>query len=157
MAEVVLLQWPEDSVAGAVLARAGDPVLYLVEPDGEPPRSLTCLEDWVRTSADARDVSARRDALQLRALAHQTPPRIDAGRTLHYRGGRLVLDPTEALLAGELALRFGELVPDPELARIVPAGEPSLRHQMTRLRARLRTVDLQVSRIRRQGYVLKPR
>jgi DNA-binding response OmpR family regulator len=68
-----------------------------------------------------------------------------------------MLTPTEARLAAELAKRFGELVPDGDLAKIVRVGEPPVRIHMTRLRAQLRAMGLHVSRVRGQGYLMKSR
>ena len=75
----------------------------------------------------------------------------------HYHGRSLLLTATEARLAGELARRFGDVVPDADLVALLPGGERAVRNDMTRLRARLRTTGLQVSRIPRRGYQLTSR
>ena len=69
-------------------------MLYLVGADDDPPMPTTCLEDWVRLPGDDRDLHARVAVLELRAAAHDAPPRVDDHGRLHYRGRLL------ALLAG---------------------------------------------------------
>ena len=155
MAEVMLVRWPEEGEEGARLAEAGAAVLYLIDADGDPPTPTTCLEDWVRLPGDDRDVSARVSALERRAAAHHAPPRVDEQGRLHYRGALVVLSLDEASMADALAQRFGTVVPDNELVSETANGSPSLRHRMTQLRARLRSVNLSITRVRRQGYVLR--
>jgi DNA-binding response OmpR family regulator len=159
MAEVVLVRWPEDGDEGLRLATAGVAVLYLLDGDEDPPRPTTCMEDWVRLPGDDRDLSARVAALELRALSHQSTPRVDERGRLHYRGELVPLPEDEARLAGVLAAHFGTLVPDELLAAEAGYRESpgSLRTPMTQLRSRLRLVGLAVRRIRRRGYVLQGR
>ena len=157
MAEVMLVRWPEDGDDGARLADAGVPVLYLLDGDADPPTPTTCLEDWVRLPGDDRDVSARVEALERRAVAHQAPPRVDEHGLLHYRGGSIVLADDHARLADVLAGHFGSLVPDSELVEQLSPHSVSLRHQMSQLRALLRPLSLSVTRVRRQGYLLPRR
>jgi DNA-binding response OmpR family regulator len=130
-------------------------VLNLVDGDGDPPAPGGCLEDWVRLPGDRRDVAARVAALAHRAITHRAPPRVDEAGELHYGGDVVPLPPGEARIARVLAVRFGEVVPDGDLAAALVAGDPSVRRLVTRLRARLRTVSLFLSRRRRQGYVLR--
>jgi hypothetical protein len=153
--EVRLVRWPEEGELGRGLAGAGDAVLYLVDGDGDPPAPGGCLEDWVRLPGDHRDVAARVAALELRALVHHAPPRVDEKGDLHYGGNVVPLPPGEARVARVLAVRFGEVVPDGDLVVALDAADPSLGRLVTRLRARLRTVNLFLFRRRRQGYVLR--
>jgi DNA-binding response OmpR family regulator len=137
-------------------------VLYLVTADDDPPMPTTCLEDWVRLPGDDRDLSARVAVLQLRAAAHDAPPRVDDRGRLHYHGRFLALPPPEARLADVLIEHFGDVVTDRELSaaalvETAPGSAPSLRTQMTQLRARLRDMGLALHRIRRRGYKLQRR
>jgi DNA-binding response OmpR family regulator len=162
MAEVVLVRWPEEGADGARLADEGVAVLYLVEGDDDPPAPTTCFEDWVRLPGDDRDLSARVAALQLRAAAHDLPPRVDDEGRLHYRGKLLSLRPSEAQLACVLAEHFGDVVTDRELTAAAAEGTasesaPALRVQMAQLRSRLRELGLTLHRIRRRGYRLQHR
>lgn len=160
MAEVMLVRWPEEGDDGSRLADLGVAVLYLITGDQDPPAPTTCLEDWVRIPGDDRDLSARIAALELRAVAHQAPPRVDDQGRFHYRGKVLPLTPEEARLVAVLTQRFDAVVADSELAEELADLSPdaaSLRTLMTQLRARLRPVDLVVRRIRRRGYMLQAR
>ncbi|MGE0795311.1 MAG: hypothetical protein AB7H92_17715 [Microbacteriaceae bacterium] len=155
MAEVVLVRWPEDGPEGFRLASSGVAVLYLVAGDADPPQPTTCLEDWVRIPGDDRDLDARVAALEMRAVAHQAPPRVDGQGRLHYRGELVALPEDEARLAAVLADRFGSAVPDELLAAQSGITDRSLRHPVTQLRTRLRDVNLAVDRIRGRGYMLR--
>jgi hypothetical protein len=157
MAEVVLVRWPEDGPEGLRLASGGVAVLYLVAGDADPPRPTTCLEDWVRIPGDDRDLDARVAALELRAAAHQAPPRVDGQGRLHYRGELVALPEDEARLAAVLADRFGAAVPDALLAAESGLTGRPLRNPMTQLRSRLRDINLAVDRIRGRGYMLRGR
>lgn len=160
MAEVMLVRWPEEGDDGLRLAGAGVAVLYLVTGDEDPPTPTTCLEDWVRIPGDDRDLSARVAALELRAMVHQAPPRVDEQGRLHHRGKLLPLSPEEARVASVLVRHLDAVVADGELAEELADLDPgaaSLRTLMTQLRARLRDVDLLVRRIRRRGYMLQRR
>ncbi len=156
MAEVMIVRWPEEGDEGLRLAGAGVAVLYLVTGDENPPRPTTCLEDWVRIPGDDRDLSARVAALELRAVAHQAPPRVDEQGRLHYRGNTLSLPPDEARLAAALVRHLDAVVTDNDLSQELDEVDPgaSLRTLMAQLRARLRHVDLLIRRIRRRGYML---
>jgi DNA-binding response OmpR family regulator len=162
MSEVVLVRWPEEGEDGARLASEGVAVLYLVAADDAPPRPTTCIEDWVRVPGDDRDLYARVRVLELRAAAHDGPPRVDAQGRVHYRGRVLVVSPDTAKLAEVLIERFGDVVTDSELCAVA-FGDPMswssgrLQRKMAHLRARLRELDLAVRRVRRCGYQLQPR
>jgi hypothetical protein len=153
MAEVMLVRWPEDGADGERLARSGVAVLYVLDGDHDPPTPTTCLEDWVRVPGDERDLRARVAALEVRSLAHHAPPRVDGDGRLHYRGMILVLAADEVEPARVLTERFGAAVHDSDLAR----DGRDLRPTMTRLRARVRDIGLNLRRVRRQGYTLQSR
>jgi hypothetical protein len=157
MSEVMLIRWPEEAEIGTGLARAGVAVLYLVSDHDDPPGPTTCLEDWIRIPGDDRDLRARVRALELRAMAHHAPPRVDEGGRLHYRGQVLVLSEHEARLARLLTDRFGDLVPDDVLQHPEGDHQSPLRGQMAQLRSRLRALDLVLRRISNRGYVLQRR
>jgi DNA-binding response OmpR family regulator len=160
VAEVVLVRWPQEAAKGRRLAAVGVPVLYLVEGDDAPPTATTCLEDWVRTPGDDRDLHARVAALERRAEAHHAPPRVDDEGRFHYQGRLLQLSPEEARLASVLTDHIDATVPDSDLAVAGASGQASqvfVRRHMMQLRTRLRNLDLQVKRVPREGYVLRRR
>ena len=156
MADVVLVRWPEEADDAARLVEAGVALLYLVDSDADPPLPTTCIEDWVRLPGDERDLRARLAALETRAAAHRMPPTVDPEGWLRYHGQVLALSADEASLARALAAHLDTVVPDDDLAAAI-SGDTALRHQMTRLRARLRPLDLLVSRVRGRGYMLQQR
>jgi hypothetical protein len=157
MAEVMLVRWPEDGDDGFRLAQDGVAVLYLVAGDDAPPTPTGCLEDWIRIPGDDRDLRARVAALELRALAHRSPPRVDADGRFHYRGKVIVLPDDEIELARLLTERFGDIARDDDLQRVAGASGQAVRSRMTQLRARLRGYDLSLRRVRRRGYTLQTR
>jgi hypothetical protein len=132
-------------------------VLYLVAADDAPPTPTGCLEDWIRIPGDDRDLRARVAALELRALAHRSPPHVDADGRLRYRGNVMLLPEDEVELARLLTDRLDDVVTDEELQRGAGLSGPEVRARMTQLRARLRGQDLNLRRVRRRGYTLQPR
>jgi hypothetical protein len=157
MAEVMLVRWPEDGDDGFRLARDGVAVLYLVAGDDAPPTPVGCLEDWIRIPGDDRDLRARVAALELRSLAHRSPPRVDHDGRFHYRGNVLLLPEDEVELARLLTDRFDDVVPDDDLQHGAGVSVQEVRSRMTQLRARLRGYDLNLRRVRRRGYMLQAR
>jgi hypothetical protein len=152
----VLVRWPEDATEGHELARSGAAVLYLVNGDDAPPTPAGCLEDWIRIPGDDRDLGARLAALELRASSHDAGPRVDEHGRLRYQGRQTPLPPDVVELVRVLADQFGCLVPDHALvAALGGTTTPSLRTQMTQLRARVRVLDLTLRRVPRKGYLLK--
>src|SRR2546421_9456448 len=163
MAEVVLVRWPEQGVEAARLRRSGVALLYLVGAEDDPPAPADCLEDWVRSPADDRDLRARVAALEQRAATHLAPPAVDADGTLRYRGKVVALPPTEARMASLLAARFCDTVEDGELESATLEADGAdgdatvpLRVHIARLRARVRQADLSVRRSGARGYRLQP-
>ena len=161
VAEVLLLRWPEERARARELADAGQAVLYVLQDDVEPPTVRSCLEDWIRIPGDERDLRARLAALELRVAAHERPPSIDGLGRLHHDGKLLALSPVEARLAAVLVDRFGEVVPDRDLAQRAvnpqPPSPPSLRTQIAGLRSTLRAANLALRRVRGAGYRLERR
>lgn len=158
MTPVAILAWPDEGAEARRLVEAGTAVLYLVSADEIPPVPTTCLEDWVRLPADDRDVAARVDALQRRAEAHLSPPRLDEFRRLAVGGRVLPLPSPEIELAALLADRFGQVVPDRDLVLAAALDGPGLlRAPVHRLRSTLRPLGLEVERARRLGYRLRHR
>jgi DNA-binding response OmpR family regulator len=157
MAEVMLVRWPEDGDDGFRLAQDGVAVLYLVADDDAPPTPTGCLEDWIRIPGDDRDLRARVAALELRALAHLSPPRVDDDGRFHYRGKVTALLDDEVEIARLLTERFGDVVLDDELRHVAGAAGPEVRARTMQLRARLRDYDVSLRRVRGRGYSLQAR
>lgn len=155
---VTLVPWPDDASRGRRTADSGSPVLYLVGAESPAPMPTTCLEDWIRMPTDERDLYARMSALQTRARIHHTPPRLDDKRRLSFDGRVLLLASPEMELAGLLAERYGQVVPDRDLVLAAALDGPSLlRAPIRRLRASLRPLGLEVERCRGAGYRLRRR
>lgn len=153
-AEVMLVRWPEDGDDGLTFARRGLAVLYVLESDAEPPPITSCLEDWVRIPGDERDLRARMSALEARSAAHQSLPWVDPDGSFHYSGQQVALPPDTVQIAEALVDRFGEVVADHDLPT---ESSRELRLLTTRLRARLRSVGIEVRRVGRRGYCLQAR
>jgi DNA-binding response OmpR family regulator len=146
------MRWPDDRATGLGLAEEGIGVLYVVSDDDDPPRPSTCLEDWIRLPGDERDIRARLETLELRSASHRRPPLVDGEGRLHYRGGVLLLPLDEAELAAALATNFDQLVPDTDLRQLQGSATTSVRVRVTRLRAKVRQLDLAIRRVRKCGY-----
>jgi DNA-binding response OmpR family regulator len=151
----MMVRWPDDRDAGLGLADEGVGVLYLVSDSDDPPRPVNCLEDWIRLPGDERDIRARLETLELRSAHHRRPPHVDREGFFHYRGAVLALAPDEAELAGLLAARFDQLVPDADLVEMSAGRAPALRVRVARLRSKMRQLDLSIQRIRSRGYRLQ--
>jgi DNA-binding response OmpR family regulator len=147
-----MMRWPDDRATGLGLAEEGIGVLYVVSDEDEPPRPATCLEDWIRLPGDERDIRARLETLELRSASHRRPPRVDGEGRLHHRGGVLPLPLDEAELAAVLTSNFDQLVPDEDLLQLQSGTTTSVRVRVTRLRAKVRHLDLAIGRVRKRGY-----
>jgi hypothetical protein len=155
---VTELDWPEDGDQLGILRRVGAPRLLLVRPGVRPPAVTSALEDWVRLPADRVDVKTRVETLAARAAAQRNDgPGVDSTDLVHFRGEWAELSEIEAALTRTLVARLGEVVSYDELAR-AERGAPrraTLRVQLTRLRARLAPLGLDVHSVRARGYVLR--
>ena len=154
--EVVLLWWPANALDGARLAAQGIAVLYLVAADADPPTTQNFLTDWARLRAEPRDLRVRVSSLDARRASLEAPPRVDRGDHLRYRGRFLSLPADEAGLAALLVDHFGCVVSDRTIeAAGLDDGEVSVRARIARLRARFRSIGLDLRRVRGRGYELK--
>lgn len=155
--DVTLVRWPAGEARRQELRMLGAPRLLLVEPGDDAPIVIDPLEDWVRTSTDARDVEARLVSLRQRAAATVQPRLDDEGR-LHVGLRWITLSPLERRLIAPLVERFGGVAPRTALAAAGwPDGEPS-RNQIDvhilRLRRRVEGVGLCLRTVRGRGYSL---
>jgi DNA-binding response OmpR family regulator len=155
---VRLVRWPEESDLLAQLRAEHAPRLLLVTPPAPAPSVDQCEEDWVRLPAEDGDVRARVEALAARWARHRPGPQAGSDGRLCYDGRWIALSPIELRLAAALAERFGEVVDSERLARAAwpaePTNEGALRVHLTRLRRRLRTLQLNVQNVRGRGYIM---
>jgi DNA-binding response OmpR family regulator len=156
-----LFAWSDEGLLLEQLRLERAPRLLLVPPEVPPPSINDCEEDWVRSSADDRDVKARMVALAARASRHRPGPQVRADGRLIYGGQWIALSPIEHRMASVLAERFEELVESELLAKAAwpqdgPNG-PALRVHLTRLRKRLLRLSLDIQNIRGRGYLMQPR
>lgn len=153
-----MVSWPDERENAEQLVAAGVPILYLVRADDDPPAPTGCLEDWVRVPGDERDLLARLAALELRGELHAAPPYVDNSGRLHHRGNVVPLNETDARIARTLTMHLGDVVSDRELLDTLHNTETrppvSLRTEISRLRTRLRHLQLTITRSRGHGYVM---
>jgi hypothetical protein len=155
---VATVRWPDESERLEALRARGEPRLLLVRPDATAPSITSELEDWVRLPGDPDDVDVRRGTLAARAAAQfGEAPRVDSDGLLHFRGQWAALSPTDGILVDALVKRFGAVVATSALiGAIAPEpGRGTLRVQITRLRARLEPLGLEVQAVRSRGYLLR--
>ncbi len=141
----------------AGLRDTGSPRLLLVAPDAAAPEALHWDEDWVRLPARDDDVRARTAALQARAAARAPRPEVTGDGRLSYAGRWVQLSPIEEPMARLLADRFGDVVDAGSLAACAAGRRLSataVRVHITRLRKRVKTMELSIRVVRGHGYVL---
>ena len=152
-----MLQWPAEAEERERLEHQGLPRLLLVEPGEPPPTSDSCLEDWLVLPASDLEVETRLVNLAKRTANHPRPPMIDDFGRLTHRGSSLFLSPLDQRLAHALIENFGAIVEEPELIKKVwPEGARNqvLRVHVSRLRQRLRPLQLTIKCVRNAGYLI---
>lgn len=135
------------------------PRLLLVAPDAEPPECIDVLEDWVRLPVSSTDRIARMKALVARREGREgSVPTLHGDGTLVYRGARVDLSPTQAVLAKAMIESFGAVVGREALAETCwPGSVPSANNldvAIARLRREVTAVGLRIRTVRSRGYVL---
>lgn len=140
---------------------AEHPVLYLVEPDEDPPPSWGELEDWVRLPVDPDEVYERGDRLIARAAAAGASwTYVDDDDVLRAGTSLVPLSPLEAQLVRMLLDQVGEVVSREELeAALWPDGSPgdtrALDNRLTRLRRRIEELPVRIHTVRGRGFMLE--
>jgi DNA-binding winged helix-turn-helix (wHTH) protein len=157
-AAVRLVRWPEERELLDRLRAEGTPRLLLLRPPAPAPEVMECEEDWVRLPADDGDVRARVLGLAARSSRHRPGPFVDESGRVRYGDRWIALSPIEHRLARVLAEHFGEVVPTSRLTHAAwpdeQANDGALRVHLTRLRRRLRPLELYVQNVRGRGYLL---
>jgi DNA-binding response OmpR family regulator len=156
--DVALVRWPVERERLHALRASGEPRLVVVE-EGSPPTDDDCLEDWLRAPVDVDELRARLDTLRSRALRHGAAPTVDEDGILRYRGRIVTLPPVQRRLADALLERRGSVVSRETLVRQAwPEGPPRHRNvldvHVVRLRRLLLDVGLELTTVRRRGYLL---
>lgn len=160
---VMFVHWPEEEALRSQLEQLGKPRLLLVAADAQPPATPDPLEDWIRLPSPEQDVAARARSLALRASAMETEqpatPKLDDHGLLRTATGWVALSDVEARLVRAFLDRF-QLVVD--RASLLKAGWPDqevrrnlLDVYLHKLRPRVESVGLQISTVRKRGYVLE--
>lgn len=158
--DVAVVRWPDDAATRTLLAADRVPRLLLVAEDADPPSSLDDLEDWLREPVEPSDLVRRSEQLRQRATSAAARPHVDQDGLLRFDGRWVVVSDAQLPLVQLLVERFGELVRNDELlAAYVAAGgtdnRSSIRTAMMRVRRRAAEVGLQLSAVRRRGFVLE--
>ena len=156
--DVVILRWPEQADRVADLERQGIPRLLLVEPEGPPPPSTSCLEDWLRLPVDEASLRARLVALAAHAQRHPMVPSLDEHGQLSHRGEAVFLSTTDQRIAEVLVERFGQVVSEETLLdQTRPEGrnDQTLRVNVSRLRRRIAPLGLVITCVRGHGYLMQ--
>lgn len=160
---VKFVHWPEEEALRSQLEQLGTPRLLLVAADAHPPATPDPLEDWVRLPSSEQDVAARARSLALRASAidveQSATPELDDNGVLRTETGWVALSDVEARLVSafldrlQLVVDRGSLLkagwPDQEVSRNL------LDVYLHKLRPRVESVGLQISTVRKRGYVLE--
>jgi hypothetical protein len=156
--DVVILRWPEQGDRIDDLERLGVPRLLLVEPDGPPPPSTSCIEDWLRLPVDDASLRARLVALAAHARRHPMIPALDEHGQLTHRGETVFLSMTDQRIAQLLIQNFGHVVSEEtllELARPESRNDQTLRVNVSRLRRRIAPLGLAITCVRGHGYLMQ--
>lgn len=155
--DVALVHWPDEAEHVERLGREGVPRLLLVRPDTRPPVAESCLEDWLVLPATDLEIETRLINLAKRAAHHTRVPTVDDLGQVTHRGRSVFLPPTDLRVMRVLVDRFGAVVTESELIESVwPEGATNevLRAHVSRLRHRLRPVDLAIKCVRNVGYFI---
>jgi hypothetical protein len=140
------------------LARLGRPRILLVAPGEEPPTIDFRTEDWVRVPADEKELFFRIQRLTDQAEPAELRPVLDRDDVLHVGGRWVALSSSEAAILRPMLVNFGLLVPNELLFSPAAEGEPlwmaAFASRLHRLRLRLRSVGLEIHRIRNRGVLL---
>jgi Transcriptional regulatory protein, C terminal len=156
--DVVILHWPEQADRIDDLERLGIPRLLLVEPETTPPRSTSCIEDWLRLPVDDESLRARLIALAAHARRHPTLPSLDEHGQLSHRGANVFLSLTDQRIAEALIANFGHVVTEEtllDLAGPERRNDQTLRVNLSRLRRRIAPLGLAVICVRGHGYLMQ--
>ena len=159
--DVALVRWPVERGRLEILRSHGEPRLIVVE-SGSPPAGEDCLEDWLRAPVDVDELRVRVETLRSRARRHERPPTVDDDGVLRYHDQLVPLPPVQRQLVCALLERWGSVVSRESLERRTwPEGAPRHRNvldvHMTRLRRLLTDVGLELTTVRRRGYLLRDR
>ena len=160
---VALLRWPADNARAEELERAGLPFLLLVAAGEPPPISGYRFMDWVRSPVDPDELVARRESLEERFVLSLGGPRPhfdeETGRLTF---GRATVDvgPSKARALGLFVAMYREIVPFADVRTAFGLAELDaaelLTSRLVRLRRAVRTVGLDITRVRGVGLALEP-
>jgi hypothetical protein len=157
---VTFLHYPADLDALADLRCRRLPRLLLLAHGAAPPEDpADPLEDWVRLPADPVEVDVRAGLLAARAAAAAAASEVSVDDDgLVRRGGRrAALTPAEAAVFRVLLAAEGSVVRPAALEQAAAelGSKMRLTTRMTRLRARLVPLDLELHAVRGRGYLLE--
>ena len=147
----------------AALTALDRPLLYLVEPDADPPDDLDDLVDWVRLPAAADEVIARATTLLAKARGRGTVlVTVDADGVLRVGERTVVLILLEARLLRALLASAGQVVSHATLRAVAwpedaPRDPSALNHRVALLRRRVAHVPLLIHAVRGRGFMVEPR
>lgn len=157
---VAFVRWPSERDERGRLAEEGVPRLLLVEPGATPPETWDVDEDWIRIPADPVDLHQRSEALR-RRCAPEPEVRIDEHGLLWRGEDWAALAPVEQALVEALLAQIGQLVRRNALEEAAWPGErPDARvldRAISRVRAKIAPVGLEIHRIPGAGYLLDAR
>ena len=159
---VEIVRWPADGARREHLRRAGIPCLLVVEDEHPPPGDLGIDEDWVRASAEDRDLIARLDHLERHAARRQDPVEIATDGVLRAGCRTVVLTPAEATVMGALLAAPGHVVTREHLmAELWPSGaaasDRALDAVVYRLRRHTAGLGVTIRSARRRGFFVEAR
>jgi DNA-binding response OmpR family regulator len=156
---VAFVRWPSEADERARLTEAGVPRLLLVEPGAAPPDTWDVDEDWIRIPADPIDLHQRAEVLR-RRCAPAPEVRIDDDGLLWRGEAWTALAPVELALVEALLDRMGQLVRRRVLERMgwpteLPPDSRVLDRAISRVRAKVRPLGLEIRRIPGAGYLME--
>ncbi len=159
MVDVAMCWWPQQAEKGESRIKNHSPVMWIVETGSAPPECLDPLEDWIRPPVNRSELKVRVACLAERARLSKIPI-LSMDNVLRYRGCRLPMAASEAVLMRELVDNFGSLVSRSKLMQLGWGNQSAenrnaLDLRILRLRRRLRFVSLRVVTAWGKGYILE--
>ena len=157
--DVAMCWWPRQAEKGEYRIKNHNPVMWVVETGSAPPECLDPLEDWIRPPVNQAELKVRVSCLIERAKLSRIPI-LSMDNVLRYRGHKLPMAASEAVLMRELVDNFGNLVPRSKLMQLgwgtqSAKNRNALDLRILRLRHRLRYVALRVVTAWGKGYMLE--
>ena len=157
-----LLRWPAEEAQAECLEASGLPFLLLVGEQEAPPISGYRFMDWVRGPVDSEELLVRRSNLEQRFILDKHGPRPSLDEIGRLSFGRATVDlaASQLPIVCELLAVYREVLSIDEVRAAlgveIDDSYDAFASRLLRLRRKVGTVGLQITRVGHVGYSLEP-